>query len=184
MKKIILNYSFNAAAKTVTFVDYAAILREGILLIANVADNAIIYNFADPLKGGTVNNNVLLLAYDTAAMDNGDDLLIFYDDAADYPLTDEELRAADVEVGLKDVFLALKHIANILARPIYLNAALNALLVSNPTAANFLVTASIASSQTLATLTNITQVGGLIAAEAVQDISRAKWALAIRGRIT
>jgi len=54
---------------------------DSILLITNVTDNIIIYNFADPTKGGTVSDNVLTLTYDTSSMSNTDKLLIFYDDS-------------------------------------------------------------------------------------------------------
>jgi hypothetical protein len=83
MKKIITNYAFNKTAKTVTFNGMPSISLAQILLITNVTDGIIIYNFADPLKGGTVATNVLTLAYNTTAMDDTDKLQIFYDDAPD-----------------------------------------------------------------------------------------------------
>ncbi len=73
-------YSFNAAAKTVTFSDYSSISLEGVLLITNITDNVIIYNFSTVGKGGTVTTNVLTLDYDTTGMSDTDDLQIFYDD--------------------------------------------------------------------------------------------------------
>jgi hypothetical protein len=80
MKKLISNYSFNAAAKTVTFSDYGSITLENVLLVTNVTSNTIIYNFAQPTKGGTVAGNVLTLTYNTTSMSNGDKLQIYYDD--------------------------------------------------------------------------------------------------------
>jgi hypothetical protein len=80
MKKLITNYSFNHLAKTITFNDYSSIDLERILLITNVTKNIIIYNFADPTKGGTVSGNVLTLTYDTTGMADTDKLQIFYDD--------------------------------------------------------------------------------------------------------
>jgi hypothetical protein len=80
MKTRIINYVFNKTAKTVTFSDYTSIALESVLLITNATDNLIIYNFADPLKGGTVVGNILTLAYDTSSMANTDKLQIFYDD--------------------------------------------------------------------------------------------------------
>ena len=80
MKKIISSYNFNPVAKKVTLVDYPSIDAKGLLLITNVTDNIIIYNFADPLKGATVSGNVVTLAYDTSSMNGGDSLQIFYDD--------------------------------------------------------------------------------------------------------
>jgi len=80
MKKLITNYTFNPTAKTITFNDYSSIDLERILLITNVTRNIIIYNFADPNRGGTVSGNVLTLTYDTTGMADTDKLQIFYDD--------------------------------------------------------------------------------------------------------
>src|ERR1035437_570808 len=82
MKIKIINYTFDKVAKTVTFTDYTSIRLDGVLLITNVMSNIIIYNFADPTKGGTVLTNVLTLDYDTSLMNNVDNLLIYYDDAS------------------------------------------------------------------------------------------------------
>jgi hypothetical protein len=80
MKTQILNYTFDKAARTVTFNDYKSIRLDSILLITNVTDGLIVYNFADSSKGGSVSGNVLSLAFDTTGMDNSDKLQIFYDD--------------------------------------------------------------------------------------------------------
>ena len=80
MKVKIDNYTFNKTAKTITFDDYITIRLDSVLLITNATDSTIIFNFADPTKGGTVLNNVLTLTYDTSLMDDGDKLLIYYDD--------------------------------------------------------------------------------------------------------
>lgn len=82
MKVKVINYTFDASAKTVTFTDYSPVLLNSILLITNVTDNIIIYNFADATKGGTVATNVLTLTYDTTSMDDTDKLLIYYDDTS------------------------------------------------------------------------------------------------------
>lgn len=80
MKKLITNYTFNATAQTVTFTDYTTIRLESVLLITNVTDNVIVYNFADLGFGGSVTDNILTLAYNTTGMDDTDSLQIFYDD--------------------------------------------------------------------------------------------------------
>lgn len=80
MKKLITNYTFNAGAQTVTFTDYTTIRLESVLLITNVTDNVIVYNFADLGFGGSVTDNILTLAYNTTGMDDTDSLQIFYDD--------------------------------------------------------------------------------------------------------
>lgn len=78
MKVKVNNYTFDKTAKTVTFTDYVTIRLDSILLVTNVTDNIIIYNFANAALGGTVSANVLTLDYDTSAMDNADKLQIFY----------------------------------------------------------------------------------------------------------
>ena len=84
MKIQVQNYTFDKTAKTVKFTDYASIRLDSVLLITNVTSNIIIYNFADPTKGGTVLTNVLTLDYNTSAMNNIDSLQIFYEDGL-YP---------------------------------------------------------------------------------------------------
>jgi len=124
MKIQVTNYTFDASAKTVTFSDYGTIRLDSILLITNVTDNVIIYNFADPTKGGTVATNVLTLTYDTTSMADTDKLQIFYDDSTYVQevdtnldisglatsanqqtdaLTDTELRATPVPVSATDL---------------------------------------------------------------------------------
>lgn len=80
MKTQVKNYTFNKTSKTITFNDYVSIDLDGILMVVNVTDGIVIYNFADPTKGGTVATNVLTLEYDTTSMDDADKLLIFYED--------------------------------------------------------------------------------------------------------
>lgn len=87
MKKLITNYTFDASEKQITFTDYVTLSLPSILLITNVTDNIIIYNFAD--SGGTVAGNVLTLTYNTASMSDTDKLQIFYDDPLfDIPIND------------------------------------------------------------------------------------------------
>ena len=78
MKIRITDYVFDASAKTVTSSSFDGL--EGILLITNVTDNVIIYNFADPLRGWVLVGTTLTLVYDTSTMSDSDSLQIFYDD--------------------------------------------------------------------------------------------------------
>lgn len=80
MKVKISNYSFDALTKEITFFDYVNISLDCVLIITNVTDNVIIYNFADSTKGGITASNKLTLTYDTSLMNNNDSLLIYYDD--------------------------------------------------------------------------------------------------------
>lgn len=77
MKKLVTSYTFDASAKTVLAADFSTL--EGILLITNVTDNIIIYNFAGSGKGGTLASTTLTLDYDTTAMDDTDKLQVWVD---------------------------------------------------------------------------------------------------------
>ncbi len=77
MKILFEDYTFNAAAKQITFNTSEAISLQQLLIITNVTDNLIIYNFADPNYGGTISGNVLTLTYNTSLMSDSDSLQIF-----------------------------------------------------------------------------------------------------------
>lgn len=95
MKKLITNYVFNKSAKTITFLDIFKL--EQYLLITDVTTNTIIYNFADPLKGGMATANVLLLDYDTTYLNDSDSLQIWVD-------------VVDPNEGVFDMLATLKQI--------------------------------------------------------------------------
>lgn len=107
MKVRVQNYIFNTGSNQITFSDYTQVKLESVLLITNVTSNVIIYNFADPLFGGTVSGNVLTLDYNTSGMNNSDALLIYYDNA-DIPSTN-----AAVEV-LQDQNALLRRMVKLL----------------------------------------------------------------------
>lgn len=79
MKKLIQNYNFDASNKTITLNESDSVGIEQLLLITNVTDGVIIYNFADSLKNATISSNVITLEYDTTGMDDSDKLQIFID---------------------------------------------------------------------------------------------------------
>lgn len=106
MKKLISNYTFNPLSRTVTFDDYAAIDLEGLLLITNVTDNIIIYNFADASVGGGVNNNVVTLSYDTTSMDSADALQIYYDDVNESPALQATLQSLEDMVDYMKILVS------------------------------------------------------------------------------
>lgn len=95
MKKLVSNYSFNAAAKQITLPDYNSVDLESLLLITNVTSNTIIYNFAGTGKGATISGNVLTLDYDTTSMSDSDDLQVFIDDG-ESPATNSALETIDL----------------------------------------------------------------------------------------
>ena len=124
MKTLVTNYTFSAAAKQVTLTDYPSIRLDQILLITNVTDNIIIYNFADPTAGGTLAGNVLTLGYNTAAMSDSDRLQIFIDDYV-VPSTEASLTAVRIRIDntntLLNVLTARQDTINISASTINLN---------------------------------------------------------------
>jgi len=85
------SYSFNAASSQVTLnLNGVPPKLESVLLITNVTDNIIIYNFANPALGATLSGNVLTLDYSTVAMSDTDNLQIWYynEDAQQTDLVD------------------------------------------------------------------------------------------------
>ena len=90
MKVLFQDYTFNAATKQITFNTTESVKLENILVITNVTDNIIIYNFADPLKGGVLVGNLLTLTYNTTTMSNADSLQVFLDYKST-PSTDESI---------------------------------------------------------------------------------------------
>jgi len=83
MKRAIQTYTFapgGAGVGTITFSDFTTIALDKILVIFNTTRGVIVFNLADPTKGGTVATNVLTLAFDTSTYSSGDKLYITYDD--------------------------------------------------------------------------------------------------------
>jgi hypothetical protein len=85
MKKEILDstaFTFDASAKTITFTEDLTLSQ--ILLVTNVTDNIIIYNFGCEGFGGSLSAKVLTLEYNTITMSDTDDLqIIVYRESAD-----------------------------------------------------------------------------------------------------
>jgi hypothetical protein len=85
MKKLITGYNFFADSGVLQLTQYSGLVLENFLLVTNVSQNKIIYNFADSTAGGFITgagNNSLKLNYQTSGvMSNTDRLQIFYDAA-------------------------------------------------------------------------------------------------------
>lgn len=105
MKTLAQAYLFDPAARTIAFTDLSVPLaQEQVLVITNVANNVILYSFADPtFAGSTLVGNVLTLpaGVDTSAMSSTDRLQIWLDisDPADLtpaPVYDPYMRMADL----------------------------------------------------------------------------------------
>lgn len=85
MKKLITDYTFDPAVRTVKLNGYAVVDLRGLIIITNVTDNIIIYSYADiespySLGKATAATNVFTLGYDTTKMSASDNLQIYYDD--------------------------------------------------------------------------------------------------------
>ena len=82
-KKLVYNYTFDASAQTIVI--HGNFKLRKLQLITNVTDGIIIYNFADPTKGGSVSfdsandQTTITLEHDTTSMSDSDELQIFVD---------------------------------------------------------------------------------------------------------
>ena len=102
MKIVVKNYTFNRAAKQITFTDYASITLENIFAIINATSNIVIFQSNNPLFGGTVAGNVLTLTYDTSAMYDEDKLTIFYwDEKGVQVVANNNVINIDTNIGAK-----------------------------------------------------------------------------------
>jgi hypothetical protein len=181
MKTKIDNYTFNKTAKTITFTDYSAIRLDGILLITNVTDNIIIYNFADATKGGTVLTNVLTLAYDTSSMDNADKLLIYYDDSDVELATVESQDAIVEEISNKDIMIALKALIVAMANPSYVDKSTNQM--RSVVTGAVTVSGTVTSSTTVA-ISDITLKGTYQPRVEILSNNLGAWSNVVRNKIT
>jgi hypothetical protein len=78
-KKLITDYTFVPAAKTITFNQFKqGIDLRRLLLITNTDTGEIVYNFADPLLGATVASNTVTLEHDVTALPANANLQIWY----------------------------------------------------------------------------------------------------------
>ena len=80
------NITFDASAKSIVF--DGNIQRDRFLLITNVTDNVIIYNFADSdlrmtshSYSSTTDKTTIVLNHDTTSMSDADTLQVFFEDA-------------------------------------------------------------------------------------------------------
>jgi len=163
MKRMITNYTFDKAAKTVTLLDYTAIDLESLLLITNVTDGTIIYNFADPAAGATVTDNVITLEYDTTAMDDNDKIQIYFDDPEYQPTSyTQQTDIKDLTEAILDTAEQLAFLTNVRGiasdlRVTLLGGALSTL-------------ATVTTVTTVSNIANITSIGGLSTVPMLQNI--------------
>ncbi len=79
MKILFTDYTFSPSTNQITFNTTDTVTLINVLIITNVTTNTIIYNFTNPVLGGSITNNVLTLNYNTSGMSSSDKLQIFLD---------------------------------------------------------------------------------------------------------
>lgn len=98
-RKVLLETTYQFTPSTKTIVIPRAILRERLILITNVTNNQVIYNFSDPNLRATsytvsaaVNNptTTIVLNYNTASMNASDKLQFTYDEPGETFAPSEE----------------------------------------------------------------------------------------------
>lgn len=90
-KQVIKNYTFDAAAKTITLTDFDTVDLSRLSLITNVTKGVILFNFADSTRTATVTGNVIQLDYINAGFSNSDKLRIDYDSPYGEPVYGAEV---------------------------------------------------------------------------------------------
>lgn len=172
MKTLITDYTFNKTSGTLTFNDYTSILQEGLLLITNTTDNIMLYNFADPTYKATVLGNVVTLTYDTSSMDDTDDIQIWYDDGINsLPV------GASTEESQERMEFLLQQLTNLIAFPTY-SVGGASIVVSGSVAV-----AGMTGTNTITTVTGLTNIGGYSAAGVTFDTSAISWGQTIRNNL-
>lgn len=156
MKVLFEDYSFNAATQQITFNTDSIISLEQLLVITNVTNNVIVYNFADPTKGGTISNNTLTLTFNTTAMSSSDKLQIFLDNILS-PASEESVQYLKKMIQL-----------------------LTPLSVQDSAQRQRVTIDSAPASITVGTMTNITQFGGVDPRFQFTDAARLTYAEGIR----
>ena len=136
MKKLVTNYTFSASGRTIKLNDCSSISLEGLLLVTNVTDNIIIYNFADATYPATISGNMITLSYNTTSMSDSDYIQIWYDDA-NY-------------IQDNDFTVALRQMTSAAVNPPWIDKSLNRVRET-----------AVIESGTVTTVTTVTTVAGL-----------------------
>ena len=79
MRLLCKDYTFDPALKQISITLEDQVTLANVLLITNVTAKVVVYNFANPLLGGAMQNNILTLDYDTTSMAPSDELQVFLD---------------------------------------------------------------------------------------------------------
>jgi hypothetical protein len=187
MKILLENYTFNAAAKQITFATSVTVSLENILLITNVSTNTIIYNFANPAQGGTIANNVLTLTYDTAAMTNDDRLQIFLDMGETEALDSTVQSTNDLLTQVVEQTMILKRLTRIMESNSVVDTSQRQRVavesIPSVTIGSGTVT-TVSTVSTVSALTNLQQINAMSPFEYNVVMSRNAYANSIRSQLT
>lgn len=105
MKTLVKEYTFSPTTRQIYLSGFGPLSLNQILLVTNVSNNSIIYNFADPSAGGYLLSNVLYLSSNTTSMSPTDVLQIFLDDFT-VPSTDNTLSSINLLAGTSNSYLS------------------------------------------------------------------------------
>lgn len=105
MKTLVRNYTFSPSTRQIYLSGFGPLNLNQILLVTNVSNNSIIYNFADPTAGGYLISNVLYLSANTTSMGVNDYLQIFLDDLS-VPSTDNTLSSINILARTSNSYLS------------------------------------------------------------------------------
>lgn len=191
MKLLCKDYTFNPVLKTISIDLTDQVTLANVLLITNVTSNIIIYNFANPLLGGSMQNNILTLDYDTTSMSLSDELQIFLDiDGA--PSSEATLSALNEQIALmKRLLMLLNPIATQDSanrqRVLVDNILGGSVIVSQGTASNLNATVSQSTASNLnaniGIVSNIAGYGGSDPRFHLLDTARIAYSTSIRSNL-
>ena len=169
MKIKVNNYTFAPVSKTITFNDFSTISLDSILMVTNVTTGTILYLFSDSAKGGSINGNILTLSYNTTSMSASDQLQIWIDNGAEYPITRDQL---------SDCIDALSNALYVISNPSYLDKSANQIRAQITGTLTTLTTCT-----TVTTVGTVTNMGSYPATMGVFDINNASWAAVARSTL-
>ena len=161
------SYTFTPGASGVGTLDLFGIAdfnARKLVAVINQTRGVVIYS-----TGGTatrytaISGTLLTLNVDTSTHNSGDALQVIYEE------TSVELESLEALEALR---MAIQSLTRTIGQTMPDTAGRLRVLTENPTAANLTATVSLAASQTLSSLSNQTQIGGLAATEQIPSLMR------------
>lgn len=167
MKTLCQNYNLNGSDLEL-IVTFPFWNLESILLVTDVENNDILYNFADPTRGGTLVGTTLTLDYVGAA--TGSTRLQIWLDDGEAPASAGGLQAvADLTAASNASLVALNEALNVLQR---IAKNMESLLVVDANQRQRVTVDAISGSLTLGAVTTVNTVNTLTAVGAVASLNQ------------